>query len=103
MEQLSPVSSDFEFDTGSGHGAFTEIKTQLITLDENIKTVISAIPSAIADGLPESLAEEAKSYLTELQELSAKMQTTHLKAHVKFRDGIKQSPKGSNFSGRAPT
>lgn len=97
------LSTSGNTETDIGHAAFTKIKDQIISIDENLETVLSALPAAIDDGLPQFLATEAEEYLKEIRLLSSQMRSLHLKAHAKFRSGIETAPKGSSFSGRVPT
>jgi len=56
--------------TSAGHDAFTDIKKNLIIIENNLDIVLRAIPFAVDDGLPASLAEAARTHLKELKALS---------------------------------
>ena len=97
------LNTSINSETDIGHTAFSSIKDYVNLIDENLETVIAAVPSAIDDGLSQTLALEAVEYLSEIQRLSSQMRSLHLKAHAKFKVGIETAPAGSKFSSRAPT
>ena len=97
------LATKSDTETDIGHAAFIEIKNQINLIDTNLKTVLSAVPAAITDGLSPSLASDAEQYLNEIKLLSTQMRSLHLKAHAKFRAGIETAPNGSSFSARVPT